>query len=439
MNSYGTDSNPTRVCMVADRPGWAFDNIATKIKKRIGPGYEVDIIYLASYPEQYSLFRHLFLHRPEYHLIHFLWRGVLLQLFEHPVLLEMIEGMSETETDELFNRISTTAITTSVYDHMFLEPHGTALLMNRVFPHVIQYSVSSGILAEIYSRKPDIPAPSAVLSDGVDLTRFTPRNMDKAGAKEGPLRIGWAGHSGWGPHGQDHKGLHSVILPAIATLKEEGWQLEAAICDRTKNFLPHDQMPDFYRSLDIYVCASLSEGTPNPVLEAMACGIPILSTCVGVVPDAFGPKQSEFIVEDRKGLEFKEKLKLLVKDPDLRKQLSRENLSSIQAWDWERKLMEWRRFFQTALANKEKVESNGHRYRLKSMLWILLRNSKERKQFEETQNGLIANHLNHLHHLQAALRTKPYRLAARIQFLYNCTLTPLVKKLHSLRRSPPEL
>ncbi|WZB73295.1 glycosyltransferase family 4 protein [Achromobacter xylosoxidans] len=43
-------------------------------------------------------------------------------------------------------------------------------------------------------------------------------------------------------------------------------------------------MPAYYNSLDLYVCPSAIEGTPNPVLEAMACGVPVISTDVGIVP-----------------------------------------------------------------------------------------------------------------------------------------------------------
>jgi glycosyltransferase involved in cell wall biosynthesis len=42
-------------------------------------------------------------------------------------------------------------------------------------------------------------------------------------------------------------------------------------------------MPAWYRDLDVYVCMSTVEGTPNPILEASACGIPWISTDVGIV------------------------------------------------------------------------------------------------------------------------------------------------------------
>jgi len=43
-------------------------------------------------------------------------------------------------------------------------------------------------------------------------------------------------------------------------------------------------MVEFYRSLDVYVCASRSEGTPNPCLEAAACGLPVVTTRVWAAP-----------------------------------------------------------------------------------------------------------------------------------------------------------
>ena len=59
--------------------------------------------------------------------------------------------------------------------------------------------------------------------------------------------------------------------------------------------LPHDALPPWYQAADFLCFASLREGCPNVVLEALACGTPVLSTAVGAVPD---------LVDDRSGILF---------------------------------------------------------------------------------------------------------------------------------------
>lgn len=59
--------------------------------------------------------------------------------------------------------------------------------------------------------------------------------------------------------------------------------------------LPHDALPQWYRAADFFCFASLREGCPNVVLEALACGTPVVSTAVGAVPD---------LIDDRSGILF---------------------------------------------------------------------------------------------------------------------------------------
>lgn len=46
-----------------------------------------------------------------------------------------------------------------------------------------------------------------------------------------------------------------------------------------------EELADLYRSSRLLVCASSSEGGPRVPLEAMACGTPVISTPVGVMPE----------------------------------------------------------------------------------------------------------------------------------------------------------
>ena len=43
-------------------------------------------------------------------------------------------------------------------------------------------------------------------------------------------------------------------------------------------------LPDWYRAADVSVCPSLSEGTPNVLLESIACGTRFVATDVGGIP-----------------------------------------------------------------------------------------------------------------------------------------------------------
>lgn len=78
---------------------------------------------------------------------------------------------------------------------------------------------------------------------------------------------------------------------------------------------------DVYPSIDIYVCASESEGFSNVLLEAMACGHPVIATDVGGNAEAIRDKQDGFIVPPFSPAAIVQAAEPLIKDRDLRQKM----------------------------------------------------------------------------------------------------------------------
>jgi len=163
-------------------------------------------------------------------------------------------------------------------------------------------------------------------------------------------------------------------------------------------------MPSYYESIDIYICVSDSEGTPNTVLEAMAVGIPIISTKVGVVPELFGVRQTDFIIEDRSRESLKEKLINLIDHPDLRNQLSKENRQRIKSWNLEVQAVKFRNFFDLAIANASERSEKEKRLKKERLQSLMIKrysefyNTLEKKNYQ--QKEVIKNLKTRIHNLQ---------------------------------------
>lgn len=80
--------------------------------------------------------------------------------------------------------------------------------------------------------------------------------------------------------------LPQVTASLVGIERRETWQalidtLELADRVELQGLLPHAQLCDYYRSLDILVIPSLQEGLCLVGLEAMACGTPVIATRCG--------------------------------------------------------------------------------------------------------------------------------------------------------------
>jgi glycosyltransferase involved in cell wall biosynthesis len=112
-------------------------------------------------------------------------------------------------------------------------------------------------------------------------------------------------------------------------------------------FVPEEDMPMLYSGALVFVFPSLYEGFGLPLVEAMACGAPVVASNVSSIPEVVGG--AAVLVPPQSPEEFAAAILRVGADPELRAALTKQGLERAQCFRWQVAAQEVLKAFRCAL------------------------------------------------------------------------------------------
>lgn len=293
-----------RVLLIADVPNWIFMRHCQEIKKRLSDEFEFTI-----------KIRHEPYNEDEYDLI-------------YPLEFNLVTEEQMTNPKKYV---------TGIRSHIswnYLDFQEFTDTLNKNFLNV---HASSQRLVDML--KPFVPK-IVRLEHGIDLSIFKP-SATMQNSPAGTLVLGFAGN-----RNSSQKKFKEYVEP-LGNI--EG--VELAFCGYDSKNLSIEEMPDFYKKIDAYVCASDSEGHCNSIVEAAAMGIPIITTNAGTVPEFLENEKSALIIEQELPNFINATIRLR-DNLELRRRLAGNARPQIEKYDWNVMAERYGDFFKQSLDGK---------------------------------------------------------------------------------------
>jgi glycosyltransferase involved in cell wall biosynthesis len=193
-----------------------------------------------------------------------------------------------------------------------------------------------------YWERAGMPARSVVIANGVDLTTF---RLSRPIEPRQP-RVIWCGSE----YHRQLKGYDELIVPLFSRLREDQIDCEALLVDsqRADKRSPQE-MAEWYNTATVLVVASETEGTPNPALEAAACGCTLVSTRVGNMPELIRDGENGFLVDRDLESLLEGVRRAVASHSSLATQLHHD----IQSWGWTSRASNFFEVFRAVVAGQE--------------------------------------------------------------------------------------
>lgn len=188
-----------------------------------------------------------------------------------------------------------------------------------------------------------------VIPNGIDCQRFCP--APRAAAHDGITRVLFSGNP------TRRKGAH--WLPAIVQRLDPGVRLlctgglrglRSRLPNERVEFLgviPHERMPELYRSVDLVFLPTVREGLSLAILEAMASGLPVVASAASSLPEQIVHGEGGLLVETGDIEGYARAINNLAADAAMRRAMGAFNRQRVlERYELSQMLAGYRRLFE---------------------------------------------------------------------------------------------
>ena len=188
--------------------------------------------------------------------------------------------------------------------------------------------------------------------NGIDENVFTPAMRN--GIPDG-IKVLFAGNLTLRKGADLLPDIADRILPGITIRYTTGLRSGMSIVPHKAleciGVVPHRKMPDIYRSMDLLLMPTVREGLPLAVLEAMACGLPVVASDCSSLPELIDHGKGGFLCPVGDVAAFAEKVNLLAESPALRREMGEYNRARVERmFTLDRMASEYEALFESVAA-----------------------------------------------------------------------------------------
>jgi len=131
---------------------------------------------------------------------------------------------------------------------------------------------------------------------------------------------------------REHKGT-ATVRAAVECLRASGWPLE--LREYHGQRIEQGAMAGVYASAHVFVDAQWHAGWNNPVVEAMACGTPVVCSNIGGIEDFAFNERTALLAPVRDEAAFAAAIERMLSTPALRSDLAAAALREVERFNWD--------------------------------------------------------------------------------------------------------